>query len=57
MGRKHDHDDPVIYGKRTFWGWFKGWPLRVVISLAAFFLFAVIVTVLDQHWYWFHMLF
>lgn len=48
MSRKHDHDDPVIYGKRTFWGWFKGWPLRVVISLAVFYLFAVIVTVIHQ---------
>lgn len=57
MSRKHDPDDPVIYGRRTFGSWFKGWPLRVVIALVALFVFALVVTWLDQHWYWFHMLF
>jgi hypothetical protein len=47
--RKQDPDDPVVYGRRTFWDWFKGWPLRVVLSAAAFYLFIVIFTIVDQH--------
>ncbi|MFB4280853.1 hypothetical protein ACBJ59_36575 [Nonomuraea sp. MTCD27] len=54
---KRDPDDPVIYGRITFWDWFKGWPLRVVLALLAFFLFALVITLLDQHVYWFRMLF
>lgn len=50
-------EDQVVHRKRTFWQWFKGWPLRVVIALAAFYLLAIVITVLDQHVYWFHMLF
>ncbi|KAB8186859.1 hypothetical protein FH608_046050 [Nonomuraea phyllanthi] len=42
---------------REWWSYFKGWPLRVVLSVLAFFLFALVVTVLDQHVYWFHALF
>ena len=54
MARNHD---PAVSTPRTFWTWFKGWPLRVVIALAALFVFALVVTTMDQHWYWFHMTF
>lgn len=51
MARKHDPDDPVIYTPRTWWDWFKGWPLRVLFALLAIFAFAVIVSVVDQFIY------
>lgn len=51
MARVYDPDDPATYRRRTFWDWFKGWPLRVVLSLLAFFVFAVIVTVVHQQFF------
>lgn len=42
---------------REWWAYFKGWPLRVVLTLIAFFLVAIVITLLDQHVYWFRMLF
>lgn len=54
---KRDPDDPVVYHPRTFRAWFKGWPLRVVLAFVALFAVALVVTWLDQHVYWFHMLF
>ncbi|MER7361945.1 hypothetical protein [Nonomuraea wenchangensis] len=50
-------EDPAVRRPRTFRDRYKGWPLRVTIAVAAFFVFALIVTWLDQHVYWFHMFF
>lgn len=50
-------ESPVPRRRPTAWERFKGWPLRVVLALVALFVFALAVTWLDRHWYWFHVTF
>lgn len=51
MLRNSDHVEGGPGDPRTgreWWGYFKGWPLRVLLGLLAFFLFAVVMTLIQQ---------